>query len=68
MSNKKETKKVTKAPSEVIQLGTKKVLFTKSPTGKFNLAYSENEVGELESKLADELIESKYAVEVKDKD
>lgn len=43
-----------------------KVQFTKSPTGRFHLAYSEGEVAELNDALANELIESEYAVLVEE--
>jgi len=57
-------KKTLKGSANISKL----VLFTQSPTGKFNLGYSANDTGEVESKLADELIESDYAIEVKDED
>ncbi len=41
----------------------KEVFFTKSPTGKFKLAYSEGDVAKLDSKQADILIEAEYAVD-----
>lgn len=43
-------------------MATKKIKFTKSPTGAFKLAYSINDVAELNDELADVLIESKFAV------
>lgn len=43
-----------------------KIQFVKSPVGAFLLGYAENEVVELEEKLAAELIESGFAVEVID--
>lgn len=44
-------------------IGMKKVRFTKSPTGAFNLGYHVGDVAELEPKQAAELIEAGYAVE-----
>jgi hypothetical protein len=44
----------------------KKVKFIKQPTGRFNLAYSEGEVAELNEALANELIEFGYAVLVEE--
>lgn len=43
-----------------------KIKFIKQPTGRFNLAYSEGEVAELNDALANELIESEYAVLVEE--
>lgn len=42
----------------------KKIKFIKSPVGMFLLAYFEGDVVELETKLADEIIESGFCVEV----
>lgn len=41
-----------------------KIQFVKSPVGAFLLGYAENEVVELEEKLAAEIIESGFGVEV----
>lgn len=39
----------------------KKIKFLRSPTGAYNLAYSAGQEAEFEAKLADELIETKFA-------
>jgi hypothetical protein len=44
---------------------TIKIKFTKSPTGRFNLAYGVGEVAEFEIKQAAELIDAEFAKEVK---
>jgi hypothetical protein len=41
-----------------------KIKFVKSPVGFFGLAHFENDVVELESKLAAEIIEAGFGVEV----
>jgi hypothetical protein len=41
-----------------------KIKFVKSPVGAFGLAHFENEVVELESKLAAEVIEAGFGIEV----
>lgn len=41
-----------------------KIKFVKSPVGAFSLAHFENDVVELESKLAAEVIEAGFGVEV----
>lgn len=44
----------------------KKIKFIKSPVGAFLLAYFENDIAEVEAKLAAELIESGFGIEVID--
>ena len=50
-----------KAKQKPIQI---KVLFLKSPTGKYKLAYSKGDIVTLPVALAAELIEAKYAEKV----
>jgi len=40
----------------------RKVRFTLSPTGKFNLGYHVNEEASLPKNLAEEVVDAKYAV------
>lgn len=40
----------------------KYVKFTKSPTGRFKLAYSVGQIGQVPDKLADQLIKEQFAV------
>lgn len=44
---------------------TVKIKFTKSPTGRFNLAYNIGEVAEFEVKQAAEIIDAEFGVYVK---
>ena len=44
----------------------KKIQFVKSPVGAFLLAYFEKDIAELEEKLAAEIIESGFGIEVID--
>lgn len=48
----------------VMKPGYKKIQFTKSPTGKFNLAYFAGDVVEMPANQAEVLIEHDFAVEV----
>ena len=41
-----------------------KIKFVKSPLGAFALAYFENDIAEVENKLAAEIIEAGFGVEV----
>ena len=48
-------------------MATKRIKFTKSPTGRFNLAYFDGDVVDMPQAMAEILIEAEYAVEVHSK-
>lgn len=61
--NKKEDKAVKPEASKKGK--TKKIKFTKSPTGAFGLAYFPEQKAELPAHQVDELVEAGYGEEVK---
>lgn len=59
MAKKTPIKKQSSSPK------TTKVQFIKSPTGKFGLGYDVEAIATFEATQAKELIDAKYAVQVK---